>query len=171
MTNEPLLKAYLISQHLRKELEKHEPDLTMCRRLTYSLEETCVNNLKPLDLAKPKQQIRIITTLTTTKFALENIEELYDSLTTMQLRILLASVGGEDLSIIMTSVRKHKGYETVGAEIIGKQITQLKERELITIQDLCEDAFEAYRKTLAAERAGTKGTNKSKTKRTNSKMG
>jgi hypothetical protein len=171
MTNEPLLKAYLISQHLRKELEKHDPDLTMCRRLTYSLEETCVNNLKPIDLAKPKQQIRIITTLTTTDYAVKNIEELYESLTTMQLRILLASVGGEDIITVMTSVRKHKGYETVGAEIIGKQVAQLKERELITIQDLCEDAFEAYRQTLASQRAGIQSTSKSKTKGTKSKVG
>lgn len=164
--SDALLKAYIISQQLKKELDNHLPDLTMCRRLVYSLEETCVSSLKPVDVAKPKQVIRRITTITTTEFALKHIEEISDSLTMMQVRILLCSFGGEDLTNIINSVRKHKGYETVGAEIIGKQIAQLKERELITIQELCGEEYEAYRKALTAQRTGTKGTTKSKGKKT-----
>ena len=166
MTTDALLKAYLISQHLRKELDNHEPNLTMCRRLVYSLQETCVANLKPADISVQKQPIRMITTLTTTEYAVKNIEDMYDSLTLMQVRILLASVNGEDLIAVMNSVRKHKGYETVAPEIIGKQIAQLKERELITVQELCGEAFEAYKRTLADKRAGTKSTTKSKGKKT-----
>lgn len=157
MNSDPLVTAYITVQALRKELEHPVPNLTVCRKLVYTLDETCSSHLSTLAIAPTiKTKLRHITSITTTEYAIKNIEEVGTQLTTLQLRILYSAVDGTSLEEMIKAVRNHRSYETVGADIIGRQLAQLKERELVVVQDVTEEEFESYKKALATRRAGTK---------------